>query len=113
MDSKNNLALEHAVEGKVIYLLALIIVIQFGYPITAYGTTALVVVFSSLSGFLGHASVGGLDPVLLGIGAVAAAGGSLVGSYLVRTRVPSAALKPLMGILLWVIALKMLWDVVA
>lgn len=43
MDSKNNLALEHAVEGKVIYLLALIIVIQFGYPITAYGTTALVV----------------------------------------------------------------------
>ncbi len=38
-----DIALEHAVEGKVIYLLALIILVQFGYPITAYGTAALVV----------------------------------------------------------------------
>ena len=30
----------------------------------AAGTTALVVVFSSLSGFLGHATLGGLDPRL-------------------------------------------------
>ncbi len=40
---KQNLALEHAVKGKVIYLLALIVLVQFGYPITAYGTTALIV----------------------------------------------------------------------
>jgi len=78
----------------------------------AAGTTALVVVFSSLSGFLGHASVGGLDPALLAVGAVTAAGGSLLGSYLVRKHVPSTVLKPIMGILLWVIALKMLWDLV-
>jgi hypothetical protein len=37
-----NLALEHAVEGKVIYLLALIVLVQFAYPITAYGTLALI-----------------------------------------------------------------------
>ncbi|NWF64369.1 MAG: hypothetical protein HXY38_08700 [Chloroflexi bacterium] len=36
MISKNDLALEHAVEGKVIYLLALIALVQFTYPITAY-----------------------------------------------------------------------------
>ena len=36
------MALEHAVEGKVIFLLALIVLVQFGYPITAYGTAALV-----------------------------------------------------------------------
>jgi len=36
------MALEHAVEGKVIFLLALIMLVQFGYPITAYGTAALV-----------------------------------------------------------------------
>ena len=29
----------------------------------AAGTTALIVVFSSLSGFLGHATLGGLDPI--------------------------------------------------
>jgi uncharacterized membrane protein YfcA len=33
----------------------------------AAGTTALVVVFSSLSGFLGHASLGGLDPLFIGV----------------------------------------------
>jgi hypothetical protein len=35
-------ALEHAVEGRVIFLLALIALVQFGYPITAYGTGALI-----------------------------------------------------------------------
>jgi hypothetical protein len=39
---RSDLALEHAVEGKVIYLLALIVLVQFGYPITAYGTAALI-----------------------------------------------------------------------
>ena len=39
MISKNDLALE----GKVIYLLALIALVQFTYPITAYGTAALIV----------------------------------------------------------------------
>jgi hypothetical protein len=43
MQSKKDLALEHAVKGKIIYLLALIILVQFSYPITAYGTLALIV----------------------------------------------------------------------
>ncbi|HNO85691.1 MAG TPA: hypothetical protein PKM54_13730, partial [Anaerolineales bacterium] len=43
MTSKNDLALERAVEGKVIYLLALIVLVQFAYPITANGTFALTV----------------------------------------------------------------------
>ncbi|GAB4488270.1 MAG: hypothetical protein Fur0016_00510 [Anaerolineales bacterium] len=43
MPNRSDLALERAVEGKVIYLLALIALVQFGYPITAYGTLALVV----------------------------------------------------------------------
>lgn len=37
-----DLALEQAVEGRVIFLLALIALVQFGYPITAYGTGALI-----------------------------------------------------------------------
>jgi hypothetical protein len=43
MPTRSELALEHAVQGKVIYLLALIVLVQFAYPITAYGTLALVV----------------------------------------------------------------------
>lgn len=43
MTSKKDLALEHAVAGKVIYLLALIVLVQFAYPITANGALALTV----------------------------------------------------------------------
>ncbi len=76
----------------------------------AAGTTALVVVFSSLSGFLGHATMGGLDPVFVGVTALMAALGSIVGSQLMKTKVSSAQLKKIIGVLLWVIAAKMIWD---
>ncbi len=78
----------------------------------AVGTTALVVVFSSLSGFLGHASMGTLDPLFVGIMAIMAAIGSLVGSQLMKTKVSSAQLKRIIGVLLWLIALKMIFDLV-
>jgi uncharacterized protein len=76
----------------------------------AAGTTSLVVVFSSLSGFLGHATMGGLDPVFIGITAVMAALGSIVGSQLMKTKVSSAQLKKIIGVLLWLIAAKMIFD---
>jgi len=80
-------------------------------PKVAVGTTALVVVFSSLSGFLGHATLGGLDPVFIGLSAVMAASGSFVGSRLM-TRLSSAQLKPFIGVLLWLIAAKMVFDLI-
>lgn len=78
----------------------------------AAGTTALVVVFSSLSGFLGHASMGGLDPLFVGVMAVMAAAGSIVGSQLMKTKVSSQQLKRIIGVLLWLIAAKMIFDLV-
>lgn len=77
---------------------------------TAAGTTAVVVVFSSLSGFFGHATMGGLDPIFIGVTAVMAAAGSIVGSQLMKTKVSSAQLKKIIGVLLWVIAVKMIFD---
>jgi len=76
----------------------------------AAGTTALVVIFSSLSGFLAHATMGGLDPVFVGLTALMAALGSIVGSQLMKTKVSSAQLKKIIGVLLWVIAAKMIFD---
>jgi uncharacterized membrane protein YfcA len=78
----------------------------------AAGTTSLVVVFSSLSGFLGHATMGGLDPVFVGLTALMAALGSIVGSQLMKIKVSSAQLKRIIGVLLWVIAAKMIFDLV-
>jgi uncharacterized membrane protein YfcA len=76
----------------------------------AAGTTAMVVVFSSFSGFLGHASLGGLDPLFIGIMAVMAAAGSIVGSQLMKTKVSNSQLKRMIGVLLWLIAIKMIFD---
>jgi uncharacterized membrane protein YfcA len=76
----------------------------------AAGTTALVVVFSSLSGFLAHATISGLDPLFVGIMAVMASVGSIIGSQLMKTRVSSNQLKKIIGVLLFVIAAKMIFD---
>ena len=76
------------------------------------GTTALVVVFSSLSGFLGHATMTGLDPWFVGIMAIMAAAGSIVGSQLMKTKLSSTQLKKGIGILLFLIAAKMIFDLV-
>jgi len=81
-------------------------------PKVAAGTTALVVVFSSFSGFLGHATLGGIDPLFIGVTAVMAAAGSIVGSQLMKTRLSSAQLKKFIGVLLWLIATKMIYDLV-
>jgi uncharacterized protein len=78
----------------------------------AAGTTAMVVVFSSLSGFLAHATISGLDPWFVGIMAVMAAGGSIVGSQLMRTKLSSTQLKKVIGVLLFLIAAKIIFDLV-
>jgi uncharacterized membrane protein YfcA len=78
----------------------------------AAGTTALVVVFSSLSGFAGHAAIGHLDPWFVVTMAVLAAVGSLAGSRLMQTRLSSAQLKRIIGVLLWVIAVKIALDAI-
>jgi uncharacterized membrane protein YfcA len=79
-------------------------------PKVAAGTTALVVVFASLSGFLGHATMGGLDPLFIGITAVMAAAGSIVGSQLMKNKISNAQLKRIIGVLLWLIAAKIIFD---
>ncbi|NCP21650.1 MAG: sulfite exporter TauE/SafE family protein [Zetaproteobacteria bacterium] len=81
-------------------------------PKVAAGTTALVVVFSSFSGFLGHATLGGVDPLFIGVTAVMAAAGSIVGSQLMKTKLSSSQLKKMIGVLLWLIAAKMIFDLV-
>lgn len=81
-------------------------------PKTAAGTTALVVIFSSLSGFLGHASIGGHDPLFLGITALMAAIGSAIGAYMMQYKIAGEQLKRIIGVLLWLIAAKLIWDLI-
>jgi uncharacterized membrane protein YfcA len=82
-------------------------------PKVAAGTTALVVVFSSFSGFLGHASLSSVEPLFIAVTAVMAAAGSIAGSQLMKTRLSSNQLKRIIGVLLWLIAAKMIFDLVS
>ena len=81
-------------------------------PKVAAGTTAFVVVFASLAGFLGHTSLGGLDYTFLGVMALAAIGGALLGAYLMRYKLSSAQLKRIIGLVLFVVAAKIVWGLV-
>ena len=82
-----------------------------GYdPKVAAGTTAFVVVFASTAGFLGHVSLGGLDPIFLMVTGSAAVVGALVGAWLARFKLSSAQLKRVIGALLWGIAGKIVWG---
>lgn len=82
-----------------------------GYdPKVAAGTTSFVVVFASAAGFLGHVSLGGLDPVFLVVTGTAAVVGALAGAWLARFKLSSAQLKRVIGILLWGIAARIVWG---
>lgn len=78
----------------------------------AAGSTAMVVVFSSFSGFLGHVTLGGLSPGFLGLVALMSALGSIIGSQVVKTRISSQQLKKIIGVLIIVIAAKIIFDIV-
>jgi uncharacterized protein len=78
----------------------------------AAGTTAVVVVFSSLSGFFGHVSLGHLSTMFLALLALMSAVGSIAGSSLMKNKMTSGQLKKIIGVLLWVIAAKMIFDLV-
>jgi uncharacterized protein len=78
----------------------------------AAGTTAMVVVFASFSGFLGHVTLGRLSPVFIGIMALFSALGSIVGSQMMKTKISSSQLKKIIGVLLIVIAAKMIFDII-
>jgi len=78
----------------------------------AAGTTGFVVVFSSLAGFLGHVSLGGQDYAFLAVMAVTASAGALLGSYLMRYRLNSSQLKRVIGVVLYLVAVKIVWGLV-
>jgi uncharacterized membrane protein YfcA len=82
-------------------------------PKTATGTTALVALASSISGFASRATLGSLDVTFAVVTAASAAAGALIASRLAITRLSAGGLKKVIAIILWVIAIKMTWDVLS
>jgi len=79
-------------------------------PKRASATTAFIVIFSSLSGFFGHAALGNINWMLLLFSAIGSIGGALLGSWLLHRKLAAGQVKKVIGIVLYAIAVKMLWG---
>ena len=77
-------------------------------PKKASATTSFVVILSSLTGFLGHASLSGMDYGLLGWTVVGSAGGAALGSWLMVAKLKGRQVKIIIGVVLLVIAANMI-----
>jgi uncharacterized membrane protein YfcA len=81
-------------------------------PKKASATTAFIVIFSSLSGFLGHATTGHVNFTLLSFSAIGSIAGALIGSWLMTEKLKSKHVKMIIGIVLYGIAIKMAWGII-
>ncbi|MDH3328517.1 MAG: sulfite exporter TauE/SafE family protein [Desulfobulbaceae bacterium] len=87
------------------------VLVWLGYaPKKASATTSFIVIFSSFSGFLGHATVGSIEPGLLGFTAAGSALGAIAGSWLMTEKLKQKQVKMIIGIVLLGIAVKMIWN---
>ncbi len=82
-------------------------------PKKASATTSFIVIFSSLSGFLGHASLVGMSYRLLGFTAVGSAVGAVVGAWLMTEKLKRRHVKLIIGVVLLGIAAKLVWGLLA
>lgn len=84
-----------------------------GYPTkTAAATSAFTVVFSSVTGFLGHLAVGHFDWALMLSAAVAVIVGSQAGARVMHARMRPRLLKQMFGLVLLFVAGKLIWGLV-
>jgi len=77
-------------------------------PKKASATTSFIVIFSSISGFMGHATLGNMDHLLLGFSAIGSALGAILGSWLMTDKLNPKHVKTIIGIVLLGIAAKMI-----
>ncbi len=79
-------------------------------PKKASATTAFIVIFSSLSGFLGRVTMQSMDFTLLFWCALATIAGTILGAWLMLKKLSSKNVKRIIGITILLIAFKMIWD---
>ncbi len=81
-------------------------------PKKASATTAFIVIFASLSGFFGHATMGNVNVSLLLFSAMGSVAGAVIGSWLMAKKLKGPQVRTLIGVVLYGIAVKMAWGVI-
>ena len=90
------------------------ILVWLGYnPKKASATSSFIVIFSSFSGFLGHATFGSISIPLLGLTTIGSVLGAIVGAWLMTEKLKREQVQVIIGIVLLGIAAKMIWNLVA
>jgi len=77
-------------------------------PKEAVGTTAPIIIFSSLAGFISHLKFGNPDMLFVIITAVASIIGALIGSWLMTDKIKPGIIKKILGVILIAVAVKMI-----
>ncbi|MGQ9847386.1 MAG: sulfite exporter TauE/SafE family protein [Bacteroidales bacterium] len=89
------------------------VLVWLGYdPKKSSATSSFIVIFSSLSGFFGHASLGSLNIPLLSLTATGSAAGAVLGSWLMSRKLKQDQVKKIIGVVLLGIAAKMAWGLI-
>ncbi|WP_456488666.1 sulfite exporter TauE/SafE family protein [Caminibacter pacificus] len=73
-------------------------------------TMSFVIPFSTFSAFLTYLSIVKIDWTLLGVATVAAILGGYIGNYIMHFHLNQKQIKKIIGVLLYIIAAKMLWS---
>jgi hypothetical protein len=81
-------------------------------PKKASASTSFVVIFASLTGFLGHASMAGMNSSLLIWTVAGSALGAILGSWLMTDKLKGRHVKLLIGFVLIGIAANMAWKLI-
>ena len=79
-------------------------------PKKASATTAFVVIFSSLTGFLAHASMAGIHLPLLAWTVAGSAAGAQLGAWWMTDRLQGSQVKRVIGLVLVAIAARVAWG---
>lgn len=82
-------------------------------PRKAAATSGFIVIFSSLSAFLGHVLLGNVNLPLLSVSALASIGGGLLGAWLLSFKLKRQQVKIIIGLVLYIIAIKMIWELLS
>lgn len=80
-------------------------------PKEAIGTTAIIVIFSSLSGFISNIAIG-IDLKFIFVTALAAIIGALIGSWLMTDKLKPALIKKALGFILIGVAIKIIINLI-
>ena len=88
------------------------ILVLFGYePKKVAIMVSFVVPFSAFTSFLSYASFVQIDWVLLSVTTVAAILGGYIGNYMMHFKLSQAQIRKVIAVILYILALKMLWHI--